>query len=92
MDWKELEKKREEFTDVEWGIIEYIKRNIHHVISMNISELASVTYTSNASIIRTCRKLNCSGFKELKQKIGSGNRESKTYKTICRLYCSFLFI
>ena len=50
MDWKELEKKRKEFTDVEWGIIEYIKRNIHHVISMNISELASVTYTSNASM------------------------------------------
>lgn len=36
---------------------------------MNIAELASVTYTSNASIIRTCRKLNCSGFKELKQKL-----------------------
>nr|WP_318001061.1 MurR/RpiR family transcriptional regulator [uncultured Faecalibacillus sp.] len=69
MDWKKLEKKRKEFTDVEWGIIEYIKRNIHHVTSMNIAELASVTYTSNASIIRTCRKLNCSGFKELKQKL-----------------------
>lgn len=52
MDWKELKKKRKEFTDVEWGIIEYIKRNIHHVISMNIAELAGVTYTTKASIVR----------------------------------------
>lgn len=69
MDWKELENKKNEFTDIEWEIIRYIKMNIHHVVSMNIAELAKETYTSNATIIRTCRKLNCSGFKELKQKL-----------------------
>lgn len=67
MEWKEIDKNK--FTDVEWTIIEYIKENIHKVVLMNIGELANETYTSNASIIRTCRKLDCFGFKELKRKL-----------------------
>lgn len=69
MTWMNLFEQRDLFTDVEWEVVQYIKDNIYKITLMNIGELAKVTYTSNATILRTCRKLECDGFKEFKQRL-----------------------
>ena len=69
MSWIKLLDERKLFTDVEWKVVQYIKENISKITLMNISQLAKVTYTSNATILRTCRKLKCNGYKELKRRL-----------------------
>ena len=69
MTWMNLFEQRDLFTDVEWEVVQYIKDNIYKITLMNIGELAKATYTSNATILRTCRKLECDGFKEFKQRL-----------------------
>lgn len=54
------------FTEVELSVLGYIKNNLNKVIHMSIQELAKQTYTSNATIIRICKKLDTNGFKDLK--------------------------
>ena len=59
MSWMKLFEEKDLFTDVEWEVVQYIKENIYKITLMNIGELAKVTYTSNATILRTCPKLRC---------------------------------
>lgn len=54
------------FTKNELEIVHYIKENPQAVILMTIKELAQVTFSSNASIIRLCRKLGYKGFRDFK--------------------------
>lgn len=53
-------------TTIEKEIVKYILENKHQIINLNISDLANVTDTSNATIIRLCHKLGMSGYKEFK--------------------------
>lgn len=63
-----IEKMKDEimFTDIELEVLKYIKENMSNVVRMSIQELAKSTYSSNSTIIRICKKLGVSGFKELK--------------------------
>lgn len=54
------------FTKTEREIVTYVKNNPNLIINMSIKELAKQTYSSNASIIRICKKLGFSGFKDFK--------------------------
>lgn len=54
------------FTKNELEIVHYIKENPQAIINMTIKELAQVTFSSNASIIRLCRKLGYKGFRDFK--------------------------
>lgn len=54
------------FTKNELEIVHYIKENPQAVILMTIKELAQVTFSSNASIIRLFRKLGYKGFRDFK--------------------------
>ena len=54
------------YTKTELEIILYIKNNPQSIIHMTIGELAQATYSSNATIIRTCRKLGYHGFRDFK--------------------------
>lgn len=54
------------FTLVEQEVVLYILKHKDQIINMNIADLAELTYTSNATIIRLCRKLGLSGYKEFK--------------------------
>lgn len=69
MRWMSLFEQKNLFTDVEWNVVQYIKENMYKITLMNIGELAKETYTSNATILRICRKLECNGFKELKRRL-----------------------
>ncbi|UTY40177.1 MurR/RpiR family transcriptional regulator [Allocoprobacillus halotolerans] len=54
------------FTAVELSVLNYMTDNMEQIIHMSIQELAKVTYSSNATIIRICKKLGTNGFKDFK--------------------------
>lgn len=57
------------YTDTEKEIINYIEHNLNKIDNLTITDLAKKSHTSNASVIRLSRKVNCDGFKALKVKI-----------------------
>lgn len=58
--------KNNEFTQGEKVIIEYIFNHFDEFEDITITQLAKLSYTSNATIIRLCHKLDFQGFKQLK--------------------------
>lgn len=58
----------ENFTVLEKEIINYIFENRDDIVNMSIASLATETFSSNTAIIRLCKKLGVSGFKEFKIK------------------------
>lgn len=61
----QLEQKNN-FTQAEIAIADYILAHREEVSSLSIVELAKHTFSSNASIIRLCRKLGTSGYKDFR--------------------------
>lgn len=59
-------KDKEQFTYSENIIVDYLLKHKNELLSLSISELAKKTYTSNATIIRLCRKLGFDGYKTMK--------------------------
>lgn len=57
------------YTNTEKEIIHYIEQNLNNIDNLTITDLAKRSHTSNSSIIRLSRKVNCDGFKSLKVKI-----------------------
>jgi len=62
---------------IEFGIYEYIQRNPDKVGKLKIRELASELHVSTATILRFCKKLDCSGYTEFKFKLKEINSLSK---------------
>lgn len=63
-----LEKLRraDGFSDAEREIAEYVLNRREQVLGMTIAELAAAAYSSNPTIVRLCRKIGVSGFREFK--------------------------
>ena len=57
----------------------YILRNSKKVISMSTQELAAKSYTSPATVIRLCKRLELKGYSELKIQLAS---EIKAFETM----------
>lgn len=53
----------------ERNIINYLEHDPNAAIGFTISELAHATYTSPSTIIRLCRKLGCSGYKDFQRNL-----------------------
>lgn len=71
-----------DLTPLENEIVQYMLKNSDEIIQLSISQLAGLTYTSNAVIIRLCRKLGTSGFKDFKIKFAqelSEHRQNKAF-------------
>lgn len=66
------------FLDIEHDILEFINTNPLLVSSMKIDDLSSCLYTSNASIVRFCKKLGLSGFNELKYSLKESLNKNST--------------
>lgn len=62
---KKLEQKQN-FTDTEIRIADYILINLEDVPNMYIKELAENAFTSHSAIIRLCQKLGFSGYRNFK--------------------------
>lgn len=63
-----LEKLRrgEGFSETEREVAGYVLERREQVLGMTIGQLASAAYASNPTIVRLCRKLGVSGFREFK--------------------------
>lgn len=53
----------------ELDVMRYIDNNKYDVVNMSIQELSKKAFVSTATIMRFCKKLNFSGFSELKYKL-----------------------
>lgn len=59
-------KSQDDLTPVECELVRYILENQDKIINLNISDLAAITFTSNATIVRLCRKIGLSGYRQFK--------------------------
>lgn len=53
----------------ERNIIDYIQGDPRSVMSLSSRDLAEATFTSPSTIVRFCRKLGCSGYKEFQREL-----------------------
>lgn len=58
--------KKERFTESECMIADYLLQNHQRLSEITIHQLSQAAYTSNATIIRMCRKLGYKGFREFR--------------------------
>lgn len=58
--------RMDSFTEAERAIADYVLSDPSGTVKTNISDLAALTATSKASIIRLCRKLGFKGFRDFK--------------------------
>ena len=56
--------QRDQFTDIEEFIAEYILAHREEIYGWNLASLAKATCSSNATIVRMCRKLGFKGYKD----------------------------
>ena len=68
-----LEKLRRQhgFTDTEKALADYILAHADLVATMSIGQLAEATYSSNASIVRLCRKAGTDGYRTFRVEVAS---------------------
>ena len=66
----QLEQKQN-FTKAEGSIADYILEHSEEVAALSIGELAQRTFSSNAAIIRMCRKLGVAGYKNFRIEFAS---------------------
>lgn len=59
-------REKKDFTGVECDIADYVLAHLEEVTSLKISELAERTYSSNATIVRFCRKLGLKGYRDFR--------------------------
>ncbi len=55
-----------EFSKGEFAVYSYIKENMESISTISSESLAEITFTSPATINRTCKKLGTSGYSHLK--------------------------
>lgn len=66
-----------ELSKTDFTILNYLIANKQEVVYMSVEKLSSLTYVSGASIVRFAKKLNFSGFAELKYFIKEEIREQE---------------
>ena len=59
-------KRMEGFTNAEKDLARYILDHVDDVAQMNIGDLSEATYTSNATVVRLCRKLGVDGYRDFR--------------------------
>lgn len=57
---------KEGFTELEAQLADYVLQHADEVVGMKISDLAKASYTSNATIIRLCRKVGLDGYRSFR--------------------------
>ena len=69
---------RERFTKAENEVVSYILEHPKKVTGLTIEQLATVTFSSNSSIVRVCKKVGTKGFSEFKIRLA---REMSAFAT-----------
>lgn len=68
---------KSEFTTTEIVVADYILNHLLEINEVTINDLAKRTYTSKATIIRLCKKLNLYGFTDLQKRLSQEIVETK---------------
>lgn len=63
--------------DAEKKVADYVIAHLDEVIEMSVSELASNCDASQATVMRFCKKVGCTGFYQLKIKLAGELKEQK---------------
>ena len=61
--------RQENFTESEKNIVRYLLEHKDEMSNLTISKVTQDTFTSNASIMRLCKKLEVRGYRELRLQI-----------------------
>lgn len=69
--------RRLRLTETEKNILAYFEAHPSAVVHMNLSDLCAQLYTSNATIVRFCQKLELSGYNDFKYQLRSELRSSR---------------
>ena len=69
---------RKRFTKAEQEVVSYILDNPQKVTKLTIEQLATVTFSSNSSIVRVCKKVGTKGFSDFKIQLA---REMSSFVT-----------
>jgi DNA-binding MurR/RpiR family transcriptional regulator len=67
----EVLEREDGFTDIEADLARYICANADEVCRMTISDLAKASFTSNATIVRLCRKVGVKGYRDLRVELAA---------------------
>lgn len=62
-------------TDNEKLVVQYLRNNPEKFVSMSASDIAKACYVSTSTVYRLCRKLDLSGFSELKVQVSASLHE-----------------
>ena len=62
-------KSKENFTNSEMIIADFILKNLNEIQSLSAENLARKSFTSKASVIRLCKKLNVDGYRDLQRQV-----------------------
>ena len=65
----QLEEYRKDASAAEKKLIDLLLRNPDQLIGKSIHQLSEMVYASPATIIRLCKKLGCSGYREFQQNL-----------------------
>lgn len=71
-----LLEEKDRFNTSEEHIADYILKNKEEVLHMSIQELSSNTYSSTSSIVRLCRKIGITGYKDFKIELSAELQKS----------------
>lgn len=63
--------QEEGFTAAERAAARFIRANPHDVLEMSLSDLSAHAHTSQATIVRMCKKLGCSGYPAFKLRLAA---------------------
>jgi len=63
------QEKIKNFSAMEKNVYEYIQKNPQEIDKLQLRELATKLHVSTATILRFCKKMDCSGYAELKFKV-----------------------
>ncbi len=64
-----LRERKATASPAERNIIDFIQADPNRVVDMSIRELGEAAYVSPSTIVRLCRKLGCSGYKEFQRSL-----------------------
>ncbi|MEY8354956.1 MurR/RpiR family transcriptional regulator [Lachnospiraceae bacterium 54-53] len=73
---------KEEMTEVECGLAQYILNHVDDVVHMTAREVGQAAYTSASSVLRLCRKVGFNSFSEFKLKLAAEYNDEYMKKNV----------
>lgn len=83
-------KEKSLFTETEQNIAMYLLQHKELIPDLTISDITQATYTSNASIMRLCKRLGLQGFRDLRNQIIKETERHRSYTLSVNMNYPFL--